>query len=117
MKTGIPSSEKKLLQPDIAFGNKRKKTWVRVGIVIFLGLALLGGLLDKAPPKARPAMGPDLKAVKDYAGVAGYRSGPFWPEDFDRYLISQIKVKSKKNGHLYGLTKNTHKDFEKSWKI
>jgi hypothetical protein len=45
-------------------------------------------------------MGPALKAVKDYAGGAGYRSGPFWPEYSDRYLISRIEVKSNKNGHL-----------------
>ncbi len=71
--------------------NKRSnKTWSLISIAIFLGLALVGGLLEWLQPKIKPTLGPNIKAVEGYIIRTGYQAGYYRKPGLENYLHSRM---------------------------
>ena len=59
-------------------------------MAIFLGLALVGDLLDWVHPKPQPIRGPNIEAVKEYVVRMGYQAGFYKQAGLENYLSSRM---------------------------
>jgi hypothetical protein len=78
----------------VFFSSGWKKTLIRLGALFFLGLAILGGVLEWVSPQPRPLRIPNTGAVKKYLSTTGYLPGHFMPPGFNPYLGSFMEGES-----------------------